>query len=895
MKNLLTIVDCPKKAYYQEKLKEENLKIKGIEFKKCLRNMLRAEGFTYAIKEKAIVEEYFKDYFDCCVMEKEKEEILNILVAQLSRMYEYFFNMKYRLVDVCVCEDIVLDDVNDIHNRVIFDIVFEDVKGTIIPCVINAGKLSFAATSRAKGYITNSPKAYCWWMAANNKKEWKGKPIEIGEIGLRARNEKSNANVVLMGPFGENSNFIHGAFSLEEERNCKDLIDGLIKSNWKKDSVERTCDKNKCSMCTYKSLCHYSPSDIVIKKMKASDKAPKTIEFTDTQKAFINDHEGYIRTIASAGSGKTTCIINRVVSILNEGESDISDMLMITFTEKGVAEMKAKLAYWLGKDSNHSNIHDFNVFTFNGFGNKIISDNYELLGFTKEPRMLDALDSMDIIKEVLDESPNKLSQLLYSNPLIKMFRVEGAVPKMFKFFNEMKKHNIQNVDEMEECNVTWGSSNDDALALEMFESYNKKMKERNVIDYDDQVKLSVQLLKDHPEVAEQYKFQHILVDEAQDTSKEQFELLNLLVAHNGVKSFVVCGDDAQAIYGFRGVDMRYLLDFDKVHPETKDYMLMDNFRSSREIIEVADSVIQMNTNNIKKSMIGHFSGPKPQIIDVGTGLSIAKRMEYEADVIANSIYKKITNGEVKPGEIAVIARTKQELIEISNLLEDYHVPNIVAFPEFYIDSNEVMAIKGLLSVLVGKPEILGIANYLQIFEPEEFENAFDLENLCQTYKAVMEEKVALMSELDKLDYFTNIVNRLKSLPVVKSLLASFEEKELTTLEDMYMYLYRLFLYKGDDSYNAYEENVDAVVLTTAHSAKGREWEYVAVMLGKMMPECTEIKDGKFRRSFVQIYDRFKDPIAAQDTISASQKEREEDTRLLFVAVTRAKKFLTLVY
>lgn len=865
MKKLDNILVCQKKAFYQEKVSEDLLGLKPVLFKKCLREAL-ADGMFYELGKKNVLVKYFKEYFDACCMDKEREELLHLMEIKFFRFINFVRMNGFNIIGTCVTVDLVYDELNDCHNKATFDIVFEH-NGIIYPTIVHEGKIAYSGQDSAKTNMRKDIKNYIYWIAA--KEKFKDKPIRLAQVGLQRKDERIVTEEKM---FEKKKNWLDASFESEDEARFQDELIDAMNLRWKESKLKEAKDKKSCDDCSYRGLCKFKDKEIKYEYLSEKAKAPAEMKFTMSQQEFINAHEGYIRVIATAGSGKTTCIINRCVDMIKNHVCNISDILMITFTEKGAKEMKEKLAYWLNRNGIESKPSDFNVFTFNSFGNKIIQENYELLGYSKKPSLISSLDAYDIVKDLLDKCNKKVSFLNYRNPMLNMFKAKGAILEAYECFQEIKKGDSSCVQKDEEIR-------------KLYDDYTREMVARNLIDYDDQLMKALKLLKEREDVCRKYNYQHILVDEAQDTSDEQFELLDKLVEVNGMKSYVVCGDDAQAIYGFRGVSMKSLLEFNDKHPGTKDYMLMDNFRSTRQIIELADNIISLNKHNMKKSMIGHADGPNPYtFLEMRTNQKKEDEIKSSAAAVAQDIRTKIEIFGLEPNEVAVIARTKKELEAVSKELSEIDIPNIVAYPELFIESHEIKAIKGLLGIMTDsdKLDLLDIATYLQVFEPDKYNSSLNITDTCYMEAGLIKEDMSELNKEEKVRYFDDIVRR-KNIPAVHGLYNVFKERGMNTLGERYQYLHRLFLYHGDDAYNPVDEKVNAVTLTTAHSSKGREWEYVAIMLDGMMPGETKYCNGKFQR-INQVY-------CAKD--SKRIGEIEEDRRLLFVAVTRAKRYLFL--
>ncbi len=913
MKNLKDLMVCPKKAYYQEKMNLDLDKNKRVQFKVCLRRLLKEKGMD-GLKDAAEVAKYFEPYLDCSLLKEERKRCLNSLTFKLKRLSTSVSIWGLDIVDYDVTISAPFFEQEGIQNKVKFDFIAKNVaiKNSVnfVGFNIKENKSNYAKSSTAAKSILNDESKYAEYLALQSL--YPNSYVAIGVIPLQGRTEKISEDISLAWDdllrFDEVSiaDFTN-SLKTTEKKEKDELLESFKKIRWKESIVPKTEKKEHCGMCDFCQFCGYE-ADKAFGEFYYDEEddssALKKLRFTPVQERFINEHRGYIRVIASAGSGKTTCITNRVRSIIQKGSYDTNDLLLITFTDKGCMEMKAKLAKALNQAGIESKPSDFNVFTFNSFGHKIILENLEELGFTEEPSLIDELTVIEIMKDILDNLSETFDSLNYENPLLKAFQIKGAVLKLAEQINHyttMKETPYEPLilypnpsndvrievknQKITQENISISKQKD--LFLEVYKLYKQAMKDRNLIDYEDQLHMALNLIKTNSEIAKMYSYEHILVDEAQDTSLDQFEILETLINTNGVESFVVCGDDAQAIYGFRGVDMRYLLDFDKKFKNVKDFKLLDNFRSTKEIIEVADFTISLSSQNLKKAMIGHKHGQPIKVVSYdkrasankGKRLSASAIREFEVKEVLTDIQKTVAKEKYPLSEIAVIGRRKTELIEISKELDRLGIPNVGLFPTPFIDSLEVKAVQGLLNMMCNDlTDELAIVSYLQIFKPDTYILSSDLKYTSLLEAGMIKEDIIEMNEEEQFIYFKEIVykNKIKS---VVALIESFQSKGLKTIPEMYQQLKDMFLYKSDESYNVYEKGMDAVVLTTAHSSKGLEWQHVALMMSGL-PDITGF--------YSEDFNDFSLPTDFRFTFDS------EEIRLLFVAVTRAKEELTLI-
>ena len=279
-------------------------------------------------------------------------------------------------------------------------------------------------------------------------------------------------------------------------------------------TITKTTCSDDCSNCDLNNICNYVHSDYTkLKVIPLSAKAGK-VKFTPSQLEFIEVEEGNRRVLAGAGSGKTTVIANRIVNLVKNGTLP-SEILLITYTTKGVEELKEKINYWLSVHKLEFTANDFDVFTFNGYGYELIKKEYKALGFTEEPKVLDKITKMELIKDLLDKTP-KIKGLNYVYPFMNLFNAKGAVVKMAEYFEIIKANGLTQPDEvMEDCLIKEEEVAENVLR--MFLEYSKTVKSKNLVDFSDQLQLAYTILS-NPANVKKYGYEHIMVDEFQDSA-----------------------------------------------------------------------------------------------------------------------------------------------------------------------------------------------------------------------------------------------------------------------------------------------------------------------------------------------------------------------------------------
>lgn len=613
-------------------------------------------------------------------------------------------------------------------------------------------------------------------------------------------------------------------------------------------TITKTTCSDDCSNCDLNNICNYVHSDYTkLKVIPLSAKAGK-VKFTPSQSEFIEVEEGNYRVLAGAGSGKTTVIANRIVNLVKNGTLP-SEILLITYTTKGVEELKEKIDYWLSVHKLEFTANDFDIFTFNGYGYELIKKEYKALGFTEEPKVLDKITKMELIKDLLDKNP-KILGLNYVYPFMNLFNAKGAVVKMAEYFEIIKANGLTQPEEvMEDCLIKEEEVAENVLR--MFLEYSKTVKENNLVDFSDQLQLAYTILS-NPANVKKYGYEHIMVDEFQDSDTLQINTLQLLRKYPYCKSLVVVGDDSQSIFGWRGANQFNIINFHKFFNKVEDIAMEENFRSTNEICELANYLNDINKHRVPKRLLSTNTGAYPVLMD----------NKYDTiSTITKSISEKVSKG-ANPNDICIIARNKKELIDAQKRLTTLGIPSVIAVSEVLIDNDKVKNIIGYSNFLVDTSLDLHFAEYLQITQNEEFTKAKDTNNLT-TF--INDEKFKFLAKYDtcaddkeKVAFFFNsLIDVTKIDKAVAKLLEVCKEKEFSSVENLNIFLSNLNPYQSDLYVEKSTDNYEAVTLTTAHSSKGREFDDVYVSL-----------------------DKFKYPRSMKEETRNTQ-EVEEERRLLF--------------
>src|SRR5574344_555489 len=324
---------------------------------------------------------------------------------------------------------------------------------------------------------------------------------------------------------------------------------------------------------------------------------------------------GAILIIAGAGSGKTRVITYRIAHMLDSGIPQ-SQILSLTFTNKAAKEMEERI-----KELTQKKMQNLTVSTFHAFGVKVLRQDIERLGYRENFSIYDETDRTELIKECGRE-------LKYSPEALDIYKIGNLIS------------NIKT------GRKTWETAND--MYRPLYESYQEGLKLYNSVDFDDLIVLPIKLFKEFPDVLNRYKerFKYLMVDEFQDTSLQQYELMHLL----SDKNIAVVGDDDQSIYSWRGANYENILMFEKDFPEVQEIRLEQNYRSTETILAAANGVIAHNTNRKDKALwSGNGSGRPIEIY-------MPENEAAEADFVAETIQSICISEQRKYDDFGVLIR-----------------------------------------------------------------------------------------------------------------------------------------------------------------------------------------------------------------------------------------------
>ena len=584
---------------------------------------------------------------------------------------------------------------------------------------------------------------------------------------------------------------------------------------------------------------------------------------TDAQQKVIDFRRGVCRVNATAGSGKTECMTERGARMFEEGIKP-SEVLFITFTDAGANEMKARIAKKCETRGLHVSGDDIQAMTFNTFAYRIVKDNFEDCGFTTKPMVVDDIRNSVIITQLLDENP--VAGLDYLNYDVNSPNCLGALACAKKTFETIKETQYYDLDLLKDAASEKGffrfvGSTGLSALLSLYEDYDKRLKEENLLQFADQEPLMLGFLDGHPDYLDELGYRHIIVDEFQDSNDTQLEIIRRLISTKCFESLMVVGDDSQSIYGFRNTTPENILHFfEKIGKVGEDLYLTENRRSTPEILELANKINALNKDRVDKDMIPvRESGKKPVVRGFHD-----KKTEYR--YIAERIKDLIDSG-YQPEDIAFIAFKKTELVALGAELTQAGIPWVMMSPLPYMENANVKAALSLAEAFYQPESDLLYFNYLvaryhgDIFQKKSMtELRLEVDEMKKTFMSIDQleipyQRVLFHKFLDALKEEDEIYQAFLDLVYANEDLQS----ELEYIRNFSIY--------GKNAGKKMEQKYQGVVLTTAHSSKGLEWKAVFNSISGY------------------------DSASLHTSGPKHQKKVEEARRLLFVSMTRARDLL----
>ncbi len=588
----------------------------------------------------------------------------------------------------------------------------------------------------------------------------------------------------------------------------------------------------------------------------------------DKQKEAVFYNNGPLLIIAGAGAGKTKTLTTKIAYLIEEKNVHPLNILAITFTNKAAKEMKDRLFVLVGDLAKK-----LQVSTFHSFGLKLLRENYALLGYESNFVIMDSDDSLTVVKKIIKDAG-------YDS---KIYNPRAIRNKISSCKNEMMTPSTYE---------KFAVSDYEKVVCEIFTKYEQKLKRNNSVDFDDLLLLPIELFRKNPEVLEKYQdlYRYVLIDEYQDTNEAQYILTKMI--SKKYQNITCVGDDSQSIYSFRGANYKNILNFEKDYPQAKTILLEQNYRSTSTILDAANQVIKNNTQRKDKNL--------------WTARGIGEKIKYyraqsEKDEARFTVEKinELHEKGVEYKDIAVLYRTNaQSRVLEEEMLKD-NLPYRVIGSFYFYSRKEIKDLIAYLRLIHNPKDNVSLLRVINT--PKRGIGLKTIENLTlkadteeislfeaitsgkeYEFKQLIERLIEVSAELTLTELIDKVLTatglkdelesektleaevRLENLEEFKSITKTFEEREgLISLED---FLLEISLISDVEEY---KDDPNRVSLMTIHSVKGLEFDHVFVV---------GLEEGIFPHM----------------NSLMENAELEEERRLCYVAITRAKDDLYLL-
>ncbi len=600
------------------------------------------------------------------------------------------------------------------------------------------------------------------------------------------------------------------------------------------------------------------------------------------QRAAVTALAGPVLIFAGAGSGKTRVLTHRIAYLIHEKKIPPYQILAVTFTNKAAGEMRDRIISLSGERKGR-----VNVGTFHSISARILRREAEVLGYDRYFSIYDDADGLRIVKQIFKD---------------KNFSSERVPPK--RAFYSIKHYKNQMITPAEVADQPLMMRGGVDLA-EIYNLYQKRLKQNNAMDFDDLLLKPLELFSQNPAILRMYRnrFQYILVDEYQDTNRAQFQLVKYLSSQH--RNLCVVGDDDQSIYGWRGADIRNILDFKATFPKARIFKLEQNYRSTQTIVKAAAAVVGNNRDRAEKVLWTEAATGDP------ITLLAARDDQHEARLIVDEIRGLTQRKSYTPSDIAILYRTNAQSRALEERLRDFTIPyQIVGGTKFY-DRKEIKDALAYLRIIQNHADDLSLARILNTpprgigKSSEAHLAAFALENEISLYEVLshVNETPVGTGPSKRIREFSDLIESnvaslnnsdlgvwaedfIKATGMIHQYEAEATEEADSRIDNIYELLNGIREYQGrseEPSLAGFLEEValvtdiddleagrQQVTLMTCHSAKGLEFPVVFL---------TGLEEGLF-------------PLIRQDS---DESGVEEERRLFYVGLTRARKKAFISY
>ena len=618
-------------------------------------------------------------------------------------------------------------------------------------------------------------------------------------------------------------------------------------------------------------------------------------ELNPSQRDAVLYTDGDSMVIAGAGSGKTRVLTYRIAHLLEEGVEPWS-ILALTFTNKAAGEMKQRIAARVGENRARY----LWMGTFHSIFSRILRSEADKIGYTSNFTIYDQTDSQNLIKSIIREM--QLDDKTYK-PSVVQSRISNAKNRLMTASAYVQNPDIYKSDQFKRV----------PMVGKIYERYEQRCRQSDAMDFDDLLLNTFLLFRDHPEVQEHYGagFKHILVDEYQDTNYAQHCIVWQLTRF-GAKVCVV-GDDAQSIYSFRGANLDNMLKFSKLYPDSKLFKLEQNYRSTQTIVEAAGTLIDKNHAQIKKKVFSeNEQGDKIKVFCAHSDIE-------ESEMVVNRLLDLHTFKDVPWREMAILYRTNAQSRPLEEALRKRGLPykiyggvsfyqrrevkDVIAYMRMSVNPNDEEAFKriinyparGIGQTTVGKIQFAAMENGVSLWtvlcNPAEYGLGLNQGAMAKltAFRTLLEsfmadastanadllakriiDETGIMREL-KADTTIEGESRIQNVDELMNNIAQFckdreeEGNENCRITD---YLSEVSLLTDQDNETA--DDLEKVTLMTVHAAKGLEFDAVFIV-------------------------GLEEHLFPSDMSGDDERQIEEERRLLYVAMTRARKYLHLLF
>jgi len=606
------------------------------------------------------------------------------------------------------------------------------------------------------------------------------------------------------------------------------------------------------------------------------------------QREAVEQTEGPVMIIAGAGSGKTRVLTYRIAHLINAKGVDPFNILSLTFTNKAASEMKNRIEKLIGLEARNTWMG-----TFHSIFAKILRVEAEKIGYPSNFSIYDTDDSKSLIRTIVKEM--KLDDKVYK-PSTVLSRISGAKNRLISWENYINDPYIKADDEAA-MKPRMG---------EIYRNYQKRLFKSGAMDFDDLLFNTNVLFRDHMDVLNKYqqRFKYVMVDEFQDTNLSQYLITKKLAAVH--QNICVVGDDAQSIYAFRGADIQNILNFEKDYPDLFIVKLEQNYRSTKNIVQAANSIIAKNKAQLKKDIwTQNHHGELIELIKASSD-------NEEGRMVATSIFEEKNNKKLDNSDFAVLYRTNSQSRAIEEALRKMNITykivgglsfyqrkeikDLMAYMRFVVNREDEEAFKriinypkrGIGDTTVEKILVAAYEHDIPLWEVVINANSFlggraanavdDFATMIKSFGIEMERKDAfeaansiakqsgLLRELYE-DKTIEGLNRYENVQELLNAIKEYVDNPENEDKSLGAFLQEIALLTDNDRD---KDTTDAVTLMTIHSSKGLEFKQVFVV-------------------------GMEEDLFPSQMMMQSREDLEEERRLFYVATTRAMEKLYLTY